>query len=213
MAKFRSIRFGCLCCIALGSAATLQAVEFDEVTREQAALERESLATGKSHSQSPGIAKFRQTAKTVRYPSGEYQLPGYLYLPEGAGPFAAIVWNHGSEKDPKAQPELARFYTQQGYVFFVPIRHGHAGAPGPYVGNLQDELRDKEHDPAQIKAKIVGLHELYNLDVVAAVEWLKQQPQVDSRRLVMSGVSYGGIQTLLSAEKGLGIRAFVPFAP
>ncbi len=29
----------------------------------------------------------------------------------------------------------------------------------------------------------------------------------------MSGVSYGGIQTVLSAEKGLGVRAFVPFAP
>jgi dienelactone hydrolase len=26
-------------------------------------------------------------------------------------------------------------------------------------------------------------------------------------------VSYGGIQTLLTAEKGLGLRAFVPFAP
>ena len=29
----------------------------------------------------------------------------------------------------------------------------------------------------------------------------------------MSGVSFGGIQTMLTAEKGLGIRAFVPFAP
>jgi hypothetical protein len=29
----------------------------------------------------------------------------------------------------------------------------------------------------------------------------------------MSGCSYGGIQTLLSVEKGWGVRAFVPFAP
>src|SRR5262249_14803011 len=29
----------------------------------------------------------------------------------------------------------------------------------------------------------------------------------------MSGCSYGGIQTMLAAEKGLGVRAFVPFAP
>ena len=29
----------------------------------------------------------------------------------------------------------------------------------------------------------------------------------------MSGVSYGGIQTLLTAEKGLHLRAFVAFAP
>ena len=29
----------------------------------------------------------------------------------------------------------------------------------------------------------------------------------------MSGVSFGGIQTLLAAEKGLGVRAFAAFAP
>jgi pimeloyl-ACP methyl ester carboxylesterase len=29
----------------------------------------------------------------------------------------------------------------------------------------------------------------------------------------MSGVSFGGIQTLLAAEKDLGVRAFVAFAP
>jgi dienelactone hydrolase len=45
------------------------------------------------------------------------------------------------------------------------------------------------------------------------VAWLRKQPAVDPNRLVMSGCSYGGIQTLLTAEKGLGIRAFIPFAP
>jgi dienelactone hydrolase len=49
--------------------------------------------------------------------------------------------------------------------------------------------------------------------LVAAVAWLKEQPSVDPRRIVVSGDSYGGIQSLLTVEKGLGIRAFVPFAP
>jgi hypothetical protein len=31
--------------------------------------------------------------------------------------------------------------------------------------------------------------------------------------MVMSGCSYGGIHPLLAAEKGLGLRAFAPFAP
>ena len=60
---------------------------------------------------------------------------------------------------------------------------------------------------------VIQLHELYNKDVVAAVEWLKQQPFVDKQKMVMSGVSFGGIQTLLTAEKGMGIRGFVAFAP
>ena len=38
-------------------------------------------------------------------------------------------------------------------------------------------------------------------------------PEIDPAHIVMSGVSFGGIQTLLAAEKGLGVRAFVAFAP
>ena len=52
-----------------------------------------------------------------------------------------------------------------------------------------------------------------NEDVVAAMNWLKTQPQVDPNRIVVSGCSFGGIQTLLTAEKGLGARAFIAFAP
>jgi carboxymethylenebutenolidase len=199
--------------VACSTLSAADADKFDETTRQQAALEREQMAAAAPHEQSPAIAAFRQTAKIVEYKSGEYLLPGYLYKPEGDGPFPAVIWNHGSDKNPRAQPELARFYTAQGYVFFAPLRHGHGGAPGAYVGDLQQELREKESDLEVVQKKIVALHELYNLDVVAAVAWLKQQPFVDPNRVVMSGVSYGAIQTVLTAEKGLGIRAFVPFAP
>ena len=64
-----------------------------------------------------------------------------------------------------------------------------------------------------MRQKLVELHDQYNEDVVAAISWLKEQPYVDPQRLIVSGVSYGGIQTLLTAEKGLGVRAFVSFAP
>ncbi len=213
MVRIARVGFCLVWAVACSTLSGADADKLDETTRQQAALEREQMAAAAPHEQSPAIAAFRQTAKIVEYPSGEYQLPGYLYKPEGDGPFPAVIWNHGSEKEPRAQPELARFYTAQGYVFFAPIRHGHGRAPGKYVGDLQQELRKKESDLEAVQKNTVALHELYNLDVVAAVAWLKQQPFVDANRVVMSGVSYGGIQTVLTAEKGLGIRAFVPFAP
>jgi carboxymethylenebutenolidase len=147
-------------------------------------------------------------------------LHGFLYKPAGKGPFPAVVWNHGSEKKPGWQPFLASFYVGQGYVFFVPHRRGHGRSEGDYIRDLQDRVRATERDGNVVKAKDVELHERYNEDVVAAVSWLKSQSNVDANRIVMSGVSYGmsgvsygGIQTILSAEKGLGIRAFIPFAP
>jgi carboxymethylenebutenolidase len=60
----------------------------------------------------------------VVFPSDGRQLHGFLWKPEGTGPFRAIVWNHGSEKLPGSQPTLANFYTAHSYVFFVPHRRG-----------------------------------------------------------------------------------------
>jgi dienelactone hydrolase len=134
-------------------------------------------------------------------------LHGFLYAPSGQGPFPAIIWNHGSEAKPGSKPDLAEFYTGKGFVFFIPHRHGHGRSvdAGPYHVDLQRSCKSQDC--------VIQLHELYNKDVVAAVEWLKTQSFVDKQKIVMSGVSFGGIQTLLTAEKGLGIRAFVAFAP
>jgi carboxymethylenebutenolidase len=153
------------------------------------------------------------TPELVSFPSGGLVLRGYLYKPQGAGPFPAIIWNHGSEKLPGQQPELARFYTKLGFVFFLPHRHGQGRSPGAYIQDLIEKYAAVEKDQTLVRKYVVKLHEEYNLDVVAAVEWLKGQPFVDQQHMVMSGCSYGGIQTLLTAEKGLGLRAFVPFAP
>src|SRR5205085_3601883 len=70
-----------------------------------------------------------------------------------------------------------------------------------------------ETDQLVIRRKQVKLHDVYNADVAAALTWLKEQPFVDSHRIIVSGCSYGGIQTLITAEKGLGVKAFIPFAP
>src|SRR5436190_752236 len=77
----------------------------------------------------------------------------------------------------------------------------------------QQELAEKKTDQAIVRREQVKLHDIYNADVVAALTWLKEQPFVNPSRIVVSGCSYGGIQTLITAEKGLGVKAFLPFAP
>jgi dienelactone hydrolase len=143
-------------------------------------------------------------------------LHGHLYVPGASNMseltgerrrFPLMIYNHGSEADPKGVPHLARLYVNNGFVFFAPDRHGQGLSKdaGPYIVDLQKAAHNPE---ASVK-----LHELYNLDVIAAVKWIKQQPYIDSGHIAMTGISYGGIQTLLTAEKDPGIRAYVPFAP
>jgi len=157
-----------------------------------------------------GVAVYAQealpaNAQLVSFPAAGGTLNGFLYVPAGPGPFPAVLWNHGSERRPGAQPELAEFYNSHGFVFFLPHRRGQGRSPGPYV---MDEIRSHPGSQAAVQAQ-----EDANEDVVAALKWLRAQKEVDPNRIVVSGCSFGGIQTLLTAEKGLGARGFIAFAP
>ncbi len=145
-------------------------------------------------------------ARLVSFPGSNGTLQGFLYIPDGNGPFPAILWNHGSEKRPGAQPALAEFYTSHGFVFFLPHRRGQGRSPGAYI---MDEIQERRADPTVA----VQAQQVANEDVVSAMTWLRSQKEVDADRVVVSGCSFGGIQTLLAAEKGLGARAFIAFAP
>jgi dienelactone hydrolase len=155
-------------------------------------------------------------AQPVAFPAADgVQLHGFLYVPKGAGPFPAVLWNHGSEKWPGWQPGLAAFYTANGFAFFIPHRRGQGRSSdaGPYIGDRQPSRFQIVVNGREAGKKAIALHEEAARDVEAAVAWLKARPEIDPARVVMSGVSFGGIQTLLAAEKGLGVRAFAAFAP
>jgi carboxymethylenebutenolidase len=166
-----------------------------------------------AHPAKPALAPGQAMGEEVSFPAAGLTLRGFLYKPSGSGPFPAIIWNHGSEKLPGWQPELAAFYNSKGFAFFLPHRHGHGRSPGEYIADVNDRLIKGATSEESAWPAMVQLHDVYNLDVAAAVEWLKSQPFVDRNRIVMSGVSYGGIQTLVSAEKGMGVRGFISFAP
>jgi carboxymethylenebutenolidase len=144
----------------------------------------------------------------VVFRSGGLELHGFLWKPEGSGPFRAIVWNHGSERLPGSQPTLAKFYTAHSYVFFVPHRRGQGRSPGDYI---QDRVA--QAPPRERAQRMVELQQAEVDDVIAALDYLKSRPFVDPVRVAMSGCSFGGIQTLLAGERDLSLKALVPFAP
>ena len=153
------------------------------------------------------------TAQEVSFPSGTLTLHGFLFKPSGDGPFPAILWNHGSERLPGRLQQLADFFAGKGYVFFIPHRRGQGRSSdaGPYV---MDVLRNEgqQRGPSARSAKLVDMMELHFQDQLAALAYLRSQPFVDSKRIVVMGCSFGGIQTLLAAESAPDIQAAVDFA-
>jgi carboxymethylenebutenolidase len=158
----------------------------------------------------------RLGSQRVTFKSGALTLVGYLFKPEGTGPFPAIVWNHGSEKDPgrsRQFPGVASIFVPAGYVVFAPVRRGHSDSEGEYIGDALDreEARRGARSGAQLAARLLETSQLD--DQLAGLAFLKQQPFVDTARIVVAGCSYGGIQTLLGAERNVGYRAAVPISP
>ena len=143
----------------------------------------------------------------VTFPSGNLVLHGFLYRPNGNGPFPAILYNHGSEQNPGLKAALGEFFSSQGYVFFVPHRRGHGRSPH---NSFVESLR------SQGLGGLIALHETHLADQLAGLVYLKQRPNVDPQRIAVAGCSYGGIQTLLAleanAEQKLGSRAAIDFA-
>jgi hypothetical protein len=53
----------------------------------------------------------------VKFTSDKLILHGFLYKPEGNGPFPAILYNHGSESNPGTKPELGKFFSARAMYF------------------------------------------------------------------------------------------------
>lgn len=149
---------------------------------------------------------------TLEFVSGSFALKGQLWLPQGAGPFPAIVYNHGSGlKEPhedNALPGLPILFASWGYACFVPHRRGYGLSPGP---DWRSECPGEPFSDSYNQA-IVDRLEREAGDVAAAFGYLARLPQIDAGRIALMGSSFGGTTTLLAAERAPRARAAIAFA-
>lgn len=168
-----------------------------------------SVACSRGSQAPPGDPVAPASRSEVVIPSGELRLRGWVLRPEGAGPFPAIVYNHGSEKDPSLDvfAGLASFFQEHGYVVVLPFRRGSGGSDGAY---WEDGLPPKTSPDYGIA--VIDALEKENADVSSAIAWARALPYVDPARVSVAGCSFGGIHALLAAEKRQGLHAAVDFA-
>ncbi len=143
--------------------------------------------------------------ETVAFQSDDKILHGYLYMPVGKGPFPAVLYNHGGSAglvSNAAFDAIAPRFTAQGWVFFAPYRRGQGLSEdaGKYV---IDQIREAEkQSPSAGDAMSVKLLSGEQLDdQLAAARWLESQTFVQAKRIAVMGNSFGGIETVLGAER------------
>jgi dipeptidyl aminopeptidase/acylaminoacyl peptidase len=99
---------------------------------------------------------------------------------------------------------LGPVFAHRGWVFFGPYRRGQglSASAGPYIGD-QIAAAKKSGGMAAAAATMVRLLETDHLsDQLAALTFLRMQPFIDAKRIAVAGNSFGGVETLLGAEKG-----------
>ena len=142
----------------------------------------------------------------VTFPSGDLTLHGVVYKPDGTGPFPAIIYNHGSAPGMLSQEAfeaLGPVFASHGWVFFGPYRRGQglSASAGPYIGD-QIAAAEKDGGISAGAAAMVRLLETDHLnDQLAALAWLRKQGFGRPDRIAVAGNSFGGIETVLGAER------------
>jgi dipeptidyl aminopeptidase/acylaminoacyl peptidase len=127
----------------------------------------------------------------VRYPSFDQvgdqprQIPAFVYLPRGEGPFPVIIYIHGgpeSQYRPSFSSTFQSWVAELGAAVIAPNVRGSFGYGNEYLSLDDGVLREDA-----VK------------DIGALLDWIETQPQLDSSRVAVYGGSYGGYMVLASA--------------
>lgn len=154
--------------------------------------------------------RLREFAPTGRAEDGAaVSLEIVLSRPLGPGPFPLFVFNHGSTgrgDDPSAfrhtrtANALAHALNQRGWMVAFPQRRGRGQSGGRYDEGFEP---DRSRYSCVPELSLKGVERALE-DVRTAVQHLLARPDVDARRLVVGGVSRGGILSVAYAGEHPG---------
>lgn len=111
-------------------------------------------------------------------------IPAWVYRPEGKGPHPVVLWIHGGPEQqyvPSYNPLIHYLVQEAGIAIIAPNIRGSNGYGKTYL-TLDDGM--KRLDAIR--------------DVGAVLDWIEDDPNLDSRRVGIYGGSYGGYVVLAS---------------
>jgi len=121
------------------------------------------------------LADLEYTEVSFRNETQDLDLAGMLFIPDGEGPFPAVVIIHGSlasERDSNWYLTLSSYMQKNGVAVLLPDKRGCEQSQGDwYTSSLEDLATD----------------------TLAAIDFMKSQKIVDVSHLGIIGMSQGGI--------------------
>lgn len=128
------------------------------------------------------------------------QRSALVYAPKGQGPFAAVVFNHGSIVDGWGWPgasqqgyrldKVCEKLAAEGYFVFAPIREKYPRGKG-----------------------FMSYEDTYRETVLQAIDHVKTLPEVDKTRIALVGFSMGGLISFKVAQERKDLNAVALLAP
>ena len=138
----------------------------------------------------PLDAKRFVAPELVRYPTFDKvggkarEIPAWVYKPAGAGPHPVLINIHGGpegQSQPTFSISVQQWAVELGYAVIAPNVRGSTGYGKTYVA-LDNGMKRED----SVK------------DIGALLDWIATQPDLDARRVVVIGGSYGGYMVLAS---------------
>ena len=131
----------------------------------------------------------------ISFPSGELFLEGILAIPEGAGPFPAVIICHphplyGGSMDNNVVYSLSAALTQASLASFKFNFRGVGGSQGAF----NQGIGERE-------------------DVEAAISYISTVKKIDSKRIGLAGYSAGAAFALPIGSDDVRIKALVAVSP
>ena len=158
---------------------------------------------------------------TLAVQSENFTLKALLWRPAGKGPFATIIFCHGSypnadtNHDPiKDATSIGSLFAGRGYIFLALFRRGVGLSKGQGVNSadLMENAFNKNGQEGRNEVQLQQLETDQLQDIIAGLSYLRSRPDVDKHRMGILGHSFGGSLALLVAELDQSLKAIIIFS-
>ena len=142
----------------------------------------------------------------------------HLYKPAGDGAFPLVIFSHGrapeiSDRQKLTNPVLighANFWLGKGFGVVAPIRPGYGQSEGM---DREDAGSNWRRGQCIGEPDFSYLANVAGEAVFATMDWAKKQPWVNNEKILLVGVSVGGLTSAAVAAKGpSGVIGYINFS-